>query len=108
MVQNSTKMALHELGLDDLSNFDGRGILNTTCQCAKASCLTDDMGECMQSFDRCSDFIDGESDEWDVLGRDLCFGVKQELNNDLTGPGVSSRSKAPIRVAANHLTLIRY
>lgn len=85
----STAEPLEELGVANATDFDGRVVLNATCQCAKASCLTDTMGDCMQSFEKCSNFTSGKREEWDVLGSDLCSGVKQELNNDIAGSGVS-------------------
>lgn len=102
----STEQALETHGVYNFTQFDGRSVLSATCKCAEESCEKDKMGNCTQNFEKCSDFTQGKSDAWNLLGKDLCSGIRPDLNNDIAGPGVrtdatSHSCPTPLCILAN-------
>lgn len=73
----------------DLASFNGEGFLNRTYECALASCESDSMRVCDQSFrDGAKAFFEEGSKDWSFLSEEYCTGI--EL--DLSGSGVSFQS----------------
>lgn len=82
----------------NLSHINGTAILETTYQCALASCQAKPVGSCLTEEsirDDAMAFFDGRSDDWDFLGGNdggmpqYCVGVEETTNVDIGGPGVS-------------------
>lgn len=87
--------SLREIGITDASTFDGVSVLNSTYECAAASCSEQSMGECSISALN-SSYIRDEKVLWiEVYNalESICYGLESEINIDIAGPGVSKAAQ---------------
>ncbi|KAL2690168.1 hypothetical protein Neosp_004236 [[Neocosmospora] mangrovei] len=83
--------ALRNFSIANAADFPGEIVLNSTFECAFASCKADE-GECKMKDLNSSYIVDGhvQLNVLHELAIKLCEGVEAEIDADIAGPGVSA------------------
>lgn len=81
-----------KLGMDGLDGFKGMDVLNSTFDCASASCNTGESESCNLVYPSSVDFSKGNPlafSRWYWALWNVCEGSGYSVNVDIAGPGVS-------------------